>query len=244
MFNLTIKLGIPIIGICRGSQFVTVMSGGKLVQNVENHAISGTHPLYLNDQTISIADITSTHHQMMYPFDIPHYMLFTSSKRSSFYNMNDRITLKNFMFDVEPEIVFYPDTQALAIQGHPEYMSHSTVIVQLLNAYLARMFDISYTLPKFSDVIDDQIDLYQLLLRRFGYVRTLRSIIEEQHKIKAQEEVEKPPLGKPIYYNVKARPEAADPNPNPNPIPVADGVWVNVVDFVPVQREDDIVAPF
>jgi len=54
------------VGICRGSQFLTVMSGGRLFQDVSGHAIMGTHLIKFKDG--SSLGITSTHHQMMNPF--------------------------------------------------------------------------------------------------------------------------------------------------------------------------------
>lgn len=175
IFNMAFEFRIPMIGICRGSQFLTVMSGGKLVQNVENHAIGGTHPLFIPNQTIPLAEITSTHHQMMYPFNTLHVLLCVSKKRSSFYNMNERVTLKNFMIDEEPEIVFYPETAVLAIQGHPEYMEHDTLIVKLLNWYLSYLFKLNYELDSFDEPLNSQIQYFKTELQNNVYRRYLKS---------------------------------------------------------------------
>ena len=43
------------------------MNGGKLVQNVKGHATGFTHGITDGDK---IYQITSTHHQMQYPFDL------------------------------------------------------------------------------------------------------------------------------------------------------------------------------
>jgi putative glutamine amidotransferase len=115
---------IPKLGICRGSQFLTVMNGGRLIQHVENHGIGGTHSItfdYIHNHKMQM---TSTHHQMMYPFSLPkkEYVLcaYSTNYLSPVYlNGNDRnieIT-EDFL---EPEIVLYPSTNSLAIQGHPE----------------------------------------------------------------------------------------------------------------------------
>jgi len=122
--NVFSKLyGIPMLGICRGSQFLTVMAGGRLVQHVENH---GQH------HSISVIgggtyDITSTHHQMMYPYDLNEkfYELIGWSTyfRSNTYldGNNEEIKLsKNFL---ETEIVYYNKSKSLCIQGHPEMSS-------------------------------------------------------------------------------------------------------------------------
>ena len=56
----------PKIGICRGAQFLHVMNGGSLYQDVDNHAISSTHKLVASG-TGQEWEVTSTHHQMMCP---------------------------------------------------------------------------------------------------------------------------------------------------------------------------------
>lgn len=175
MFNKFRRRQIPIIGICRGSQFVTVMSGGRLVQNVENHAIRGTHPLFIPGRTLPIAEITSTHHQMMYPFDTHFVPLLVSNKRSSFYNMNNQVTLKNFEYDYEPEIIYYPETGALGIQGHPEYMPHEEPIIALLNFYLAYVFSLSFTMPEISDEFKAQVEVLSIMIAHNVSRKTLRS---------------------------------------------------------------------
>lgn len=131
--------GVPRLGICRGSQFLTVMSGGKLIQHVEGHGIADTHNITLlnEDPRLNMEiPITSTHHQMLFPFNLPKhkYQLLACSThfRSSVYlnGNNEQIELpENFL---EPEIVYYPDYNSLAIQGHPEYMDPNSKTVQII----------------------------------------------------------------------------------------------------------------
>lgn len=135
---------VPKIGVCRGSQLLTVLSGGKLIQNVSGHA-NGNHDISFSAGTgYSNAAITSTHHQMMYPF----------SMRSSDYKIIAYSTylLSNTYTDgkdeerdlptkfVEPEIVHYPGTNSLAIQGHPEMSGCPSgtvrICLQLIGTYL------------------------------------------------------------------------------------------------------------
>lgn len=121
------------IGICRGSQFLCVMNGGKLIQNVSNHANFGTHPIrnmYCSDEW----EITSTHHQMQYPFnlEVSQYEILYFSPRRSCYYEGEGISEP----PVEPEIVLYKTEgkpKCLAIQGHPEIMRSEAPILEMLN---------------------------------------------------------------------------------------------------------------
>ena len=129
-----------LLGICRGSQMMTVLSGGKLIQHVEGHCRD--HSMILNNKLRYT--ITSSHHQMLYPFNLKEkdYELVAYSEyfQSNTYlnGDNEEIELpKNFL---EPEIVYYKNTNALCIQGHPEW-SHcekrtSSMCLNLIDKYL------------------------------------------------------------------------------------------------------------
>lgn len=109
----------PKLGVCRGSQFLTVMAGGSLIQHVTNHGVF--HPLITKDGDFLIS---STHHQMMYPFKVDHELLGWSDKRSTvFLDGND----ESVPMAVEPEVVWYPKAKSFCIQGHPEMMDWSPV---------------------------------------------------------------------------------------------------------------------
>lgn len=123
------------LGICRGSQFLAVMNGALLVQHVSNHAIYGTHAITDGDK---VYEITSTHHQMQYPFvlDNKDYdLLFTSYNMRSDYYRGDRID-PELVYRNEPEIVLYHKKglpKCLAVQGHPEMMPNYPVAKMINN---------------------------------------------------------------------------------------------------------------
>lgn len=137
IYNKAIKLpNIKLLlGICRGSQFLCVANGGMLVQNVRNHAIRGMHPI-INDFGDSYL-ITSTHHQMQYPYNLPvdkYKILYWSHDNYSDIHEGDKIRWG--AYTKEPEIVLYNTTdkiKSLAIQGHPEMMPADGTTNKMIN---------------------------------------------------------------------------------------------------------------
>lgn len=112
------------------------MNGGLLIQDVSNHAIGFTHSI-IEVSTNNIYDITSTHHQMAYPFNMnkkDYTILFGAyPNRSRYYSGNLIDPSKVF---IEPEITLYHKKnkpKCLAIQGHPEYMDKNNPIIPKLN---------------------------------------------------------------------------------------------------------------
>ena len=127
------------VGICRGAQYLTVMSNGCLIQHVTGHAIPGMHKIHLINEDVDI-DITSTHHQMMYPFylDKKDYVILAKAKYnlSSKYLNGDDCNRSLHDDFVEPEIVYYKKTNCLCIQGHPEYMPKDSSAVKYINVLI------------------------------------------------------------------------------------------------------------
>lgn len=131
LFKKAVELGKPILGICRGAQLACALSGGKLVQDVRGHG-GFDHGVQLEDG--SIIQANSLHHQMMYPYmmDKSKYKLlgWSVNALSARYVMDDS-DVRNHIEDPEPEIVFFPETKALAIQAHPEFMDPREPFVDL-----------------------------------------------------------------------------------------------------------------
>lgn len=123
------------IGTCRGNQFLTVMNGGILVQNCRHHALWGTHEITNGKDKYQI---TSTHHQMSYPFymDKNHYdILYWAENLSDIYE-GDKIDPS--LIDKEPEITYFHvpgKPKCLGIQGHPEMMTPG-ILWDMLNNIL------------------------------------------------------------------------------------------------------------
>jgi len=120
-----IELGIPIFGICRGAQLACALAGGSLIQDVSGHG-NGIHEVVTTDG--AIYNTTSCHHQMMNPEGTNFELLAWTPK-----NLSNRYVIQyeeEISVSVEPEVIFFPKIKALAIQGHPEWMSDSSSFVQ------------------------------------------------------------------------------------------------------------------
>lgn len=132
------------LGICRGSQFLTVMNGGLLVQNVEEHAIGYTHGIVRPDGD-KIYQITSTHHQMMYPFNLSnkdYKLLYISWGCGNYTYEGDKIDAEK-VYENEPEIVYYHKEgkpKCLAVQGHPEMIPHS-ITAKMIDELIKDLID-------------------------------------------------------------------------------------------------------
>lgn len=128
---------IPIIGVCRGAQFLCAFAGGALFQHVTNHN-GGSHSV--TTTTGEIFNVTSAHHQMLDLKDTKHELLAWSTEclsnvyyddqTSTPFRVRAEIMKKTFK---EPEMVFFPEIRGLAIQGHPEWAQESSRFVQYCN---------------------------------------------------------------------------------------------------------------
>lgn len=128
-----IRKGALIIGVCRGAQLACAMAGGKLVQHVDNHG--RPHEVITKDK--QIFNVSSVHHQMMYPWDIEHDVLAWSKQRQSPRYLGHKLNMTKHV--VEPEAVFFPTINALAFQWHPEWYASSGEIEFTINQIKEKM---------------------------------------------------------------------------------------------------------
>jgi gamma-glutamyl-gamma-aminobutyrate hydrolase PuuD len=124
------------IGVCRGCQLLAALSGAKLIQDVTHHCTTHEMIGYEGD----VWQTKSIHHQMVYPWDMiedEYDILYYSKPKRSNHYLGDKIDtnkVKN-----EPEVIWFPKTKSLGIQGHPEMMdtNHETVI--MLNKLITKL---------------------------------------------------------------------------------------------------------
>lgn len=136
-FNEASKLKKPMIGICRGSQFLCVMNGGVLVQHQQNPSYLHNIKTYDGKEL----EITSTHHQAAYPFDLPKEQFKVLGWTKGISKFHEDGNKEEMNPEVECEIVHYPAGRCLGIQGHPEALNaekHPTIpyLQSMLNLFM------------------------------------------------------------------------------------------------------------
>jgi gamma-glutamyl-gamma-aminobutyrate hydrolase PuuD len=130
IFEVALEEGIPMTGICRGSQLLNVLCGGEMIHHLDNHGIGGQHTMLSN----AIAEefkVTSTHHQMSIPGKKGHIVGWSSPKRATVYIGNEDKAV-NYT-GPEVEAVYYPTYKVFAVQYHPEYMEHDSTGYKFYN---------------------------------------------------------------------------------------------------------------
>ena len=104
------------VGICRGGQFLNVMNGGSMWQDVDSHGQSH----FVHDfETKKEYWCSSTHHQMM-----------RHSQDGEVVGADNRAKIKRDCWNTisrtdilhtDEEVIWYPKTKSLCFQPHPEF---------------------------------------------------------------------------------------------------------------------------
>lgn len=116
IFESLMHKGVPMVGICRGAQFLNVMSGGRMYQHVTKHTRSHAITDVLTGETIYVS---STHHQMMMPS--PEALLVATAALGGERHWYDGQVAKKDVSGEDIEVVYYKNTNCLCFQPHPEF---------------------------------------------------------------------------------------------------------------------------
>lgn len=134
-FNFCVENNIPMLGICRGAQFLNVMNGGTLIQDIHSHTRGHTVITDDNEQFY----VTSTHHQMMVPTKEAKILAIDKRKVLCL----DSPTGNTYSPKEGIEVVYYPKTLSLCIQFHPEFMHPSAQAVLWVRKKVKELFNIN-----------------------------------------------------------------------------------------------------
>lgn len=135
IYQFCIQKGIPMVGICRGGQFLNVMSGGEMYQDVSKHTMS--HHI-VDLETGETVYVSSTHHQMMKPSDRA-LLVATSTQGGTREWWDGEVFVRN-VSDEDIEVVWYEDTQCLCFQPHPEFCGANYVGMRIYFESLIKRF--------------------------------------------------------------------------------------------------------
>jgi gamma-glutamyl-gamma-aminobutyrate hydrolase PuuD len=133
----------PKIGICRGAQFLHVMNGGTLWQDVDNHEGRSHGAILIAPNGEKEITVNSSHHQMMRPdskqeFTILGYAVNVSTRKAT-YDMvhNTPFVVYNDIVDIEA--LWYPNTHSFCFQPHPEW---STASKQMEDYFINTIYEV------------------------------------------------------------------------------------------------------
>jgi len=110
--------GIPMVGVCRGAQFLAVMNGASLAQDIDGH--TGDHSMYDVKNKQWLDKVSSIHHQCVLP--CPGMEVLGYTNMSTFKDLNETKRIVSKGPDVEA--FFFRDTCCFGVQGHPEYKDY------------------------------------------------------------------------------------------------------------------------
>lgn len=119
IYNECLTHNIPMVGVCRGSQFLHVMNGGELYQDVNNHT---ARHMMLDTTTNEVMEVSSTHHQMA-KYNPDMKVIGTAYDVSDWRDYYDKsgMQVREKFPNEDIEAFWYQDTMSLGVQGHPEF---------------------------------------------------------------------------------------------------------------------------
>lgn len=138
IYKYALKEGKAMAGICRGGQLLHAMNGGKLYQHVDNHASFDGH-MCVDAISHTTLRVSSTHHQMM-RLPVEEYTILAYAEgvaECKEWMVGEREIMQEACDDKtqDLEAIFYPSTQCLCFQGHPEYANY-TACTELYFSYI------------------------------------------------------------------------------------------------------------
>jgi len=132
-FHVARSLGIPMFGICRGAQLLCALNGGKLWQNVSHHGVN--HMIY-DAGLDKMFPTSSCHHQMCRPDLDKTDVLGWAYHQTDIFEDDSTTIEEQGEFGTEPELMYHKNLNALAVQGHPEWMPADSPMVRWIQSFI------------------------------------------------------------------------------------------------------------
>lgn len=142
LYEFCLSNGIPMLGICRGAQFLAVMNGAKLNQDIDGH--QSPHSIWDVVNRRLIGKSSSVHHQSVRRNTKIGMEILADARVSTKRWLNDKDKEEGVDYDIEA--FFFRDTCCLGFQGHPEYRGYAEYTkwcLDRINEYLVVNPDLS-----------------------------------------------------------------------------------------------------
>lgn len=161
LYQIALKHGIKMTGICRGIQFLNVMNGGTMIHHVNGHAGSVHSMTVANGEELYV---NSLHHQMCIPHKNGIIVGWATDRISNIY-IGDEDKVTDYE-GKEVEALIYPESNCAGVQYHPEmlranspgYIWYSNFIIDFMEMDM-NSFIKKYTEKKYEPRIHRQHDL-------------------------------------------------------------------------------------
>jgi gamma-glutamyl-gamma-aminobutyrate hydrolase PuuD len=121
IFKVGLQNNVKMAGICRGMQFLNVMSGGKLIHHIQGHA-GVKHDVHVSSRTKYVKNfrVNSLHHQMCIPHKRAHILAWSAERLSAKY-IGDGDEDMDWL-GPEVEGFYHSFSSTIGVQWHPEAM--------------------------------------------------------------------------------------------------------------------------
>ena len=141
LIDQCLERGQGILGICRGAEWISIVGGGKLFQDVSGHQTG--HAVQWGNLKTSI-HTSSLHHQMCDLRNVPDAKVLAWARGiSGHYDGNslnpENNSIKGYSLK-EPEVFMIPRIRAFAIQGHPEMLTNDATFNVLSRFAVCKFF--------------------------------------------------------------------------------------------------------
>jgi gamma-glutamyl-gamma-aminobutyrate hydrolase PuuD len=141
LIQTCLEKGIPILGICRGAEWLAITAGGELFQHVSSH--NTPHAVSWGKLKIKV-HTSSLHHQMCDIREIKDaHVLAWADGLSNFYEKAVQgVSVVQPKSLKEPEVFILPSIKGFAVQGHPEMLDFDCTFNCLVRTSLAEFLKI------------------------------------------------------------------------------------------------------